>query len=114
MAVVTAHRAAHMARQSITNGACEIVMASKVTVHGPAGEVRWGYYPAAAVGAWTITAGSNGSVLTATVTRSDPYRLRQPALRFQITRQDGRSWSWPIIELSIADGTLTAALGPQE
>jgi hypothetical protein len=89
-------------------------MSSKVTVHGTAGEVRWGYYPAATVGAWTITAGSKGGTLTAAVTSSDLYRLRQPALRFTITRQDGRSWSWPITELAVADGTLTASLGPQE
>ena len=85
-----------------------------ITVSGPAGAVQWGYYCAASVGAWTLAAHATGGTLTAAVTSSDPYRLTQPALRFVVTRQGGRTWSWPIVTLRIADGTLTASLGPQE
>jgi len=72
-------------------------------------EVRWGYLPAAALGAWTLTTDALGRRLAAVVTRADAFRVTQQPLRFC---SGGRSW--PILELSIADGRATARLGPQE
>jgi hypothetical protein len=80
---------------------------------GQAAEVRWGYFIAAALGAFTLTANGTGTRVTAEVRDVDPIKSVQPGLRFCVVRQS-TVWTWPIESLQIADGTLTASLGPQE
>jgi hypothetical protein len=86
-----------------------------VTFRGAAGEVRWSYHKAAALGAWTVDIVLGGvSTLTAQIINRDAYRLSQQPLVFVALRPHG-SWRWPIVgELQNMDGELRASLGPQE
>lgn len=89
-------------------------MAHCCTVRGQSAELRWGYYSAAAIGPWTLTVHPSGGALTGTVIRADAFRTSQPSLTFRVTRQNAPAWIWPVLTLQIADGSLTATLGPQE
>lgn len=83
-------------------------------MRGLSATVQWGYHCAASLGAYTFTASDTGGEITAVVNAADDFKLSQPALKFCITRQNGRRWSWPVLSLQIADGALTATVGPQE
>lgn len=85
-----------------------------VTLTGHAGEVRWSYHRAASLGAWTLKADGDAIALTAAVRHMDVYRISQRPVTFVVPRQKGPAWCWPITSLQIADGTLSASLGPQE
>ena len=85
-----------------------------LTMTGPDGAIRWGYHTAATVGAWTFTADATGGNLTAQVVTADDFKLSQQELTFRCNRQKGPAWVWPVQSLSVAGGTLTARLGPQE
>lgn len=74
-------------------------------VRGAVAEIRWGHYSAARLGSWTLDDG----VLTATIAHVDAFRVSQWPLTLVIG-----SIERPIVALQIADGTLTARLGPQE
>jgi len=87
---------------------------NKIAIHGQAGEVRWGYHPAATLAAWTITMDPLGGDLTGEVVSADALRTSQPSLTFEVVRQNAPSWSWPVLSLHIADGRLSARLGLQE
>lgn len=87
---------------------------NRVVINGPQGEVRWSYHRAATVGPWTLTAEPAGATLTATVVSSDAFAVSQQPLTFVVPRPSGASWTWPIVTLQIAGGSLTAELGPQE
>lgn len=82
-------------------------------VRGPAGEVRWGYHTAATVGPWMITRDAGALQLTATVTETNAFRISQRPLVFAVPHSHG-VWRWPIVEVLIQDGALTARLGPME
>lgn len=81
---------------------------------GSAAVVQWGWHNAAQLGSYTFTASDVGGDVTAMVTSVDAVKLSQPALTFCITRPNGTRWTWPVLSLHIADGTLSASLGPQE
>lgn len=87
---------------------------NQTTINGRVAELSWGYHQAAVLGSWTITVNPSGCALTATVVSHDAYRTSQPSVRFRVTRQHAAPWVWPVTALHIADGTLTASLGPQE
>ena len=76
---------------------------------GPAGVVKWGYYPAASLRDWSVKA----LVLTATITEKDDTRLSQQPLSFVVARPS-TTWTWPIESLRVEGQTLTASLRPQE
>lgn len=84
-----------------------------MVIRGPAGEVRWGYHTAGAVGPWMITRDAGVLQLSASLIESNAYRISQRPLAFAVPHSQGM-WRWPILELQIQDGALTARLGPME
>lgn len=80
-----------------------------IRLAGAEGQVRWVYHIAAVLGSWTL----EDRVLTATIKTSEDVKLSQQPLNFFVPRP-GHPWVWPIESLQIADGTLTATVGPQE
>lgn len=87
---------------------------NRVTITGPAGLVQWGYYTAAQLGPWSLTAELGGGTLTATVVSVDDFRLSQLPLTFVVPRPTGPEWTWPLIRCSIAGQTFTAEVGPSK
>ena len=87
---------------------------TRIVLRGPAAELRWGYYVAATLGAWTVTVKDGIGELTASVVSADTFRTSQPSLTFYVSRQNSRPWVWPVDTLQIAGGTLTARLGSQQ
>jgi len=82
---------------------------------GTAGEVRWGYTPAATLATWELVANeTGGGTVTAKVVTQDMFRVAQRPLTFVVPRPSGPAWCWPIQSLQLAGETLTASLGPQE
>ena len=84
------------------------------TIEGIEGELRWGYFQGAALGAWSLTLNPTGGHLTAKVVWSDASRVTQHPLTFRVVRQKGPALEWPVESLQIVDGTLSARLGLQE
>lgn len=85
-----------------------------VVIRGAAAEVRWGYHTAATVTNWELSVDAAGADVTATVTSAHALRTSQPSLTFCVTRQKAPDLVWPVSSLHIADGRLSARLGPQE
>lgn len=82
------------------------------SVTGQAGELRWGYRPAATLASWSIAPNpSGGELLTATIAKSDPFRVSQSPLTFEVSHPAGK-WRWGITSLQITGATLTASLSP--
>jgi hypothetical protein len=75
--------------------------------------LRWGYLPAATLGAWTVTKDEQGLLLMARVTTADPYRLSQQPIVFVAPHSKGM-WRWPVNELQITGAECSARLGPME
>jgi hypothetical protein len=84
-----------------------------LTVKGVTGELRWGYLSAATLDAWTVTKCPGPWSLTARIVTSDALRIAQRPLVFVAPHQGG-AWRWPILDLQVTDGALTASLGPRE
>lgn len=84
-----------------------------VTVTGVKGSLKWSYYEAAALGAWTVTTVEGKRTLSAAVNTANASRVSQRPLRF-MAYHEKVSWSWPIIELQLEGASLTAVLGPRE
>jgi len=76
--------------------------------------IKWVYHTAAKVGTWSLAADANGGTLSGTVLESDTVKCAQQPLTFVVSRQNGRQWKWPIESLSIAGGSFTARVSPQE
>jgi len=74
------------------------------------------YHLAATVGPWTMTLENAAGDLSvsAAVVSADTYRVSQQPLVFVVPRGQGSAWRWPVKSLQVADGRLTASLGPQE
>ncbi len=79
---------------------------------GARAELQWGYHRAATLAAWALVDRS----LTADVVGTDTFRITQRPLVLVVDRPGRRrpAWRWPVLSLAIADGVLTATLGPQE
>lgn len=84
---------------------------NKVTLRGSAAQVKYGYLPAAELGAWTL----DGPLLSARLLSHDAFRLSQTPLTFVVKRAKGFPWTWAIETYTIAhDGQLTAVVRTQE
>jgi hypothetical protein len=84
---------------------------------GETGSIRWGYHLAATVGPFTITRGTGGYRLAATIVEADAARLRQQPLVFVMPLTwAGRAvaWHWAIRGCELIDGRLLADLGGVE
>lgn len=90
-------------------------MFDELTLRGAEGAIAWGYHTAAVVTAWTITkAGRSGAwALSATIARADPFKLRQPDLKFTAPRAGG-FFCWPVLSVTVEATRLAATLGPPE
>lgn len=79
------------------------------------GRVRWGYHQAALLRTCLVTWNHDEKVweLSATAASADAFRLSQRPLTFVVAHATG-VWRWPVQELQIADGAVTARLGPKE
>lgn len=85
-----------------------------LTIRGAEATVRWGYQPAAVLRSWTVSRDDGGPfTLAATVVSHNTYRLSQRPLVLVAPHATG-AWRWPIDELQVVDGSLTARLGPRE
>lgn len=86
-------------------------------LRGAAGSIVWGYREAAAVGGWAIARDEHTRAwrLSATLTRHDPYQLRQRPLLFTTPRKGG-FFCFPLREFHLLDDgqRLSAAIGPPE
>lgn len=80
------------------------------TITGVKARIDWSYYPAAALLHYTVTKGTAGWRVSATVVASDSFKLSQAPLVFVAPHAKGE-WRWPITQWSIEGGRLTAALG---
>ena len=93
-------------------------MFERLAVSGRAGTLVWGYADAAVLGSWVVLREKTTWSLRASVERIDTLRVRQVPLLFTAPRVKpplGR-WVWPVIPntLQVANGVLTASLGPPE
>lgn len=85
-----------------------------LALNGLSGAIRWGYHVAAAVTAWTVGRDDAQALrLSGRVDQVNTFRLSQRPLVFEAPHAKG-AWRWPIEELQIRDGTLSARLGPKE
>lgn len=89
-------------------------MFHNLVLRGGEATIVWVYHTAAVCKSWTITQHGRVWNLSATVTRADPFKLRQAPLVFTAPRKGGR-WCWPVVSCGFVDPThLTATLGPPE
>ena len=92
-------------------------MFDEVTLTGAEATIVWGYRTAAVCAAWTVTktGRAGGWLLSAVVTRADPFQLRQqvPPLKFTAPRKGG-FFCWPVLTVTLDGARLAATLGPPE
>lgn len=82
------------------------------SIKGVVGQIKWGYYVAAAINGFTVSRSpSNEWRVTGVVVREDAFNITQRPLVFVAPHAKGE-WRWPIESLHIVDGTLTARLCP--
>ena len=81
------------------------------TITGVKARIDWSYYAAAALLNYTVTKTAAGWRVSAAVVTADSFKLSQTPLVFVAPHVKGE-WRWPVTELSIKDGRLTASLGP--
>ncbi len=85
-----------------------------VQISGVVASLCWGYAQAATLRAWTVvTTDDGGWRLTAAVDQAHTFRVAQRPLVFEAPHATG-AWRWPVIELQLQAGALTATLGPRE
>jgi hypothetical protein len=82
-------------------------MPNTFAIRGQAAELRWGYHPAATLGAWSLDAMTR--TFTASMLTVDDFKVSQRPL--DVVTPNG--WRWRIDTLQIVDGALTATLCPQ-
>ena len=73
--------------------------------------VEWGYFTAAAINGYTVTRTANAWRISGTVVLADSFKLAQQPLMLVAPHAHG-AWRWPIADLSVVDGRLTATLLP--
>lgn len=83
------------------------------SITGVVGQVKWAYYVAAAINGYTVTRVGPQWSLRATVVTADAFKLSQRPLMFVAPHEKGE-WRWPILDYQLAEGALTARLGPPE
>lgn len=82
--------------------------------NGLEAEVRWGYRRAISLGPWTLTAKGTDVTVSASIVTADTFAASQRPLVFVVPRPNKQPWRWSVESLQIADGRITAGLGPQE
>jgi len=81
-------------------------------ISGVVGQIKWSYYVAAAINGYTVTrTPENTWSLRGTVVNHDAFKLAQKPLLFVAPHARGE-WRWPITSWDLAEGSLTAMLGP--
>lgn len=82
------------------------------SIRGVVGKITWSYYEAARLENYRVRRSPSGQwSLTARIVLADAFKLKQTPLRFVAPTQKG-DWIWPIVQLDIQAGSLTAQLGP--
>jgi hypothetical protein len=85
-----------------------------VTLRGGEATIVWGYRTAAVLREWTAYRTPGGAwTLRGTVTRADPFSLRQADLKFTAPRIGGH-FCWPILGVTLTGTSLAGQLGPPE
>lgn len=88
------------------------------SVRGVVGRIDWAWYVAAAINGYLVTRDGPRWNLRATVVKVDKYNMSQKPLKFVAEVRDRRGtkveWRWPIRDLEVHEGTVTAVLGPPE
>jgi hypothetical protein len=84
-------------------------------IRGTTGHIKWGYYAAAAIRGYVITRKGGVWRVQATVVHCDAFKLKQKPLIFvadyKTKKGEPRDWRWPIDEMNLERGVLTAKLG---
>ena len=80
-------------------------------VTGVVGKIEWSYFSAAALNGYTVSLVGTQLHLHGTVVASDSFKLSQRPLMFVAPTMYG-DLRWPIQEVSIVEGAVTATLGP--
>lgn len=83
------------------------------SVRGVVGQIKWSYYVAAAINGYLVTRDGPRWNLRGTVVMADKFKMSQKPLMFVALHHQGE-WRWPIRDLEVHDGTVTAVLGPPE
>jgi hypothetical protein len=79
---------------------------------GVVGRIDYGYFPAATLEGFTITRTPAGVYrLRGRCVQANTFNLSQRPLVFVVPTQLG-DWRYPIEDLTIADGHVSARLGP--
>ena len=90
---------------------------SVAVIRGVIGQIRWGYFNAAAIDGYTVTRTGPKQrpiwTLGGRVAISDAYKMRQRPLVFVALHERG-DWTWPIVRFEIAGDRIRADLGPPE
>jgi len=81
------------------------------SIRGVTATLRWAYYDAARLEGYTITRDDTTWRASGRIVWSDAFKLKQQPLYFIAPHARG-FWEWPIVDYGIADGRLTATLGP--
>ena len=84
------------------------------TLRGAEAVIKWGWHTAVSLGPWSVEVDPTQRTLTGKVVKADTFRVLQQPLKFYVSRPRGTAWVWPVESLHVADGELTARLGPQE
>lgn len=90
-------------------------MFDSLVLRGGEGAIVWSYHTAAVCKTWAVTKGNGGTwALSATVTRADPWKLRQTGLRFTAPRKGG-FLTFPVLAVALVDAShVSATLGLPE
>jgi hypothetical protein len=80
-------------------------------ITGVVGQVKWGYYNAAAINGYTVVRNLHGRwSVSGQVVISDAFKMSQRPLFFVAPHQKGE-WRWPMETWRVSEGRLTADLG---
>ncbi len=89
----------------------------RLQIRGVIGQIKYGYYTAAAVHGYTVTRDKETKVwsLVATVVQADAFKMKQRPLRFVAPHKKG-AWEWVIVQESLVlnHGTVRCTLTPIE
>jgi len=88
-------------------------------LRGVVGQICWSYYAAARLEGYRVRRDKKTGAwsLAGRVVHADAFKLSQKPLVFVAPfMRNGTpgEWRWPIQELNIQDGVVTAALGPPD
>ncbi len=90
-------------------------MFERLTLHGTAASLLWGYQPAVTLRSWRIYKHEGQWTLSGTLATVDAFQARQRPLLFTAPRPGG-FWAWSVVDGSLQLGAqqLVAKLGPPE